>query len=97
MPAPRVLHGPAIGRHARHPLGAEHCSFDLMRGQHQWRWVESTLQHISEAGFALDWYPLPYERSDVAIDASLGRLELGGKRRGGDRAARPAEDLNDLK
>jgi hypothetical protein len=31
------------------------------------------------------------------MDASLGRLDLGGKRRGGDRATRPAEDLDDLK
>jgi quercetin dioxygenase-like cupin family protein len=73
-------------------------------GEFVWRRVGSFHETHSDEGAVIlavyrnpDWNPLPYQRSDVAIDASLGRLELGGNRRGGDRAARTAKDLNDLK
>ena len=70
---------------ARHPLGTQHGSLDLVRCQHQRRQVQPRLQDVTDTGLASDRHPLADQVGDVAIDGPLRGLDLGRERLGGHR------------
>jgi len=78
-------------------LRAEHGCLQLIGREHQ-RWhVEVAVEEIANSGLAADWHSLTNEVGDIAVNRALRNFQLLGKLVGGDRPARPPQDLDDLK
>ena len=75
------------------PARAEHQRLDLLFRKHQRRQHEAGLQHVAEAGFAVDRRALALQGGDVAIERANADAELVGERLPGHRLAVAAKDL----
>ena len=60
----------------------EHQRLDLLLLEHERRQVETGLQHVADAGFALDRHAAGDQVLDVAIDRALRHLQRARSGRG---------------